>query len=188
MVQFSYTDRMENQSNAPHIDVKAFAKAHTHLAGQTPLSQFERLLQDCVGDVTGEVVWSIQGSMPPNVTGTPSAWLHLTATAHVPLTCQRCLGKVDLPLSVDRDFRFVADEATALAEDDDSQEDLLVLSRDFDVQALMEDELLMAMPIVPMHEACESEYVQTSNDLGAHVLEERPHPFAALAGFKIRKD
>lgn len=179
---------MENQSNAPHIDVKAFAKAQTHLAGQTPLGQFERLSQDCVGDVTGDVMWSIHGSMQSTSTGTQSAWLHLTATAHVPLICQRCLGQVDLPLHVDQDFRFVSDEATALAEDDDSDEDLLVLSRDFDVLALVEDELLMAMPIVPMHEACESEHAPTSKDADVDVLEEKPHPFAALAGLKIRKD
>lgn len=179
---------MENQSNTPHIDVKAFAKAQTHLAGQTPLSQFERLSRDCVGNVTGDVMWSIQGSIQPAAIGPPSAWVHVTATASVPLICQRCLGKVDLALSVDQDFRFVADEAIALAEDDDSDEDLLVLSRDFDVLALIEDELLMAMPIVPMHEACESEHAPTSDASTADVLEEKPHPFAALRGLKIRKD
>jgi uncharacterized protein len=179
---------MENQSNAPHIDVKAFAKAQTHLTGQTPLSQFERLSQDCVGDVRGEVVWSVQGSMQPASAGTESVWLHVSATASVPLICQRCLSKVDLALNVDQDFRFVADEATALAEDDESDEDLLVLSRDFDVLALIEDELLMAMPIVPMHETCESEHAPTSDGSASDVLEEKPHPFAVLRGLKIRED
>ena len=31
------------------------------------------------------------------------------------MTCQRCLTTVELPLQVDRWFRFVADEATAEA-------------------------------------------------------------------------
>jgi uncharacterized protein len=37
-------------------------------------------------------------------------------------------------LRSDRWFRFVADEATAEAEDEESEEDLLVVSRDFDLQ------------------------------------------------------
>lgn len=31
---------------------------------------------------------------------------------------------------------------------------MLVLSREFDLHALIEDELLMALPMVPMHEHC----------------------------------
>ena len=178
---------MENQLNAPQIDVKAFAKAQTHLSGQTPLAQFERISQDCVGEVTGDVVWSIQGSMKTSASGADAAWLHLDATAHVPLTCQRCLGAVSLALRLDQDFRFVADEATALAQDDESQEDVLVLSRDFDVLALVEDELLMARPIVPMHEACTSERAPTSRGEEVDVSAEKPNPFAALASLKISK-
>jgi len=52
-------------------------------------------------------------------------------------------------LLVDRDFRFVPDEATAMAEDDEAEEDLLVLSGEFDLLALVEDELLMDLPLVP---------------------------------------
>lgn len=178
---------MENQLNSPQIDVKAFAKAQTHLSGKTPLAQFERISQDCVGEVTGDVVWSIQGSMKTSAAGADAAWLHLDATAHVPLTCQRCLGAVNLALRLDQDFRFVADEATALAQDDESQEDVLVLSRDFDVLALLEDELLMAMPIVPMHEACTSERAPTSVGEEVDVSAEKPNPFAALASLKISK-
>jgi uncharacterized protein len=187
MAQFSYTDRMDHQLNAPTIDVKAFGKAQIFLSGHTPLAQFERISQDCVGEVTGDVVWSIQGSTQTSASGSDAAWLHLEATAHVPLTCQRCLGSVSLALRLNQDFRFVADEATALAQDEESQEDVLVLSRDFDVLALVEDELLMALPIVPMHEACTHERALTSEDEGDDFSDEKPHPFAALASLKINK-
>ena len=80
--------------------------------------------------------------------------LHLDAEATVPLVCQRCLSPVETPLTVDRWFRFVADEATAEAEDEDSEEDLLVVSRDFDLHALIEDELLMDIPVTPVHDVC----------------------------------
>ncbi len=187
-MQFSYTDPMQNPSNATHIDVKPFAKAQTRLAGAVPLREFVRLSEDCVGDATGDVVWAAEGAMQPDSAGKDAAWLHLTATAQVTSICQRCLTKVDLPLRVQRDFRFVSDEATALAQDDESEEDLLVMSRDFDVLALVEDELLMAMPIVPMHEVCESKHLQTFEDPTDLPNESAPHPFAALAALKMRKD
>jgi uncharacterized protein len=62
------------------------------------------------------------------------------------MECQRCLTPVDVPLDVERSFRFVADEATAEALDDECDEDLLALSREFDLRELIEDELLMACP------------------------------------------
>lgn len=179
---------MDKHLPSPRIDVKAFAKAQSQSSEHTPLWRFERLLQDCAQGATGEVAWSVQGSMRPSSSGVPSAWLHLNASATVPVTCQRCLGVVELSLRVDQDFRFVADEATALAEDDDSTEDLLVLSHDFDLLELVEDELLMALPIVPMHETCESEHVQTFRGAAEKGEDDKPHPFAALAVLRTRKD
>ncbi|MFC3217232.1 hypothetical protein [Comamonas sp. JC664] len=46
------------------------------------------------------------------------------------------------------------DEATAAALDDESEEDVLVLAPQIDALELIEDELLMALPMVPMHEVC----------------------------------
>lgn len=179
---------MDKHPLSPRIDVKPFAKAQMRLADPTPLGQFKRLSQDCAGEARGEVAWSVQGSMRPSASGGQSAWLHLTASAVVPLTCQRCLGGVDVRLHVDQEFRFVADEATALAEDDASAEDLLVLSHDLDVLELVEDELLMALPIVPMHDFCESQHTPTSLGEDAVAEDDKPHPFAALAALRIRKD
>ena len=78
--------------------------------------------------------------------------MHLQVQATFPMQCQRCMGPVDVPLQVDQWFRFVADEATAEALDDEVEEDLLAISREFDLHELIEDELLMALPVVPRHE------------------------------------
>jgi uncharacterized protein len=59
-----------------------------------------------------------------------------------------------VPLAVDRSFRFVADEDMAAAQDELAEEDVLALSRSFDLVELVEDELLMEMPLAPMHEVC----------------------------------
>jgi uncharacterized protein len=178
---------MKNEFKLRHLDVKAFAKGQMHIEGETPLVELARLHADCVGEVTGEVSWAAQGALAAGQDGKDAVWLHLEASAQVSLTCQRCLNPVLTHLDIAQDFRFVADEATALAEDDESQEDLLVLSQDFDLLGLIEDELLMALPLVPMHEACLSEHAPTSDEDGASVVDPKPNPFAVLATLKTRK-
>jgi uncharacterized protein len=111
-------------------------------------------------------------------------WLHLTASTTLPLICQRCLTPVETPLEVDQWYRFVGTEEIAMAEDDDCEEDLLVMEPQFDLLAVLEDELLMALPVVPMHEQCPTALpVQPAGpDLGQ--AGEKPNPFAALAQLK----
>lgn len=106
----------------------------------------------------------------------------------VPLTCQRCLGAVLTPLRVDQWYRFVATEDIAMAEDDQSEEDLLVMEPQFDLLALLEDELLMALPPVPMHDSCPIVPTPlTGNTGGLGESAGRPNPFAALAQLNKNK-
>jgi hypothetical protein len=56
--------------------------------------------------------------------------------------------------------------------------------RDFDALALVEDELIMALPFVPRHEICPEAVVMAVSDPEVDAAQERPHPFAALAGLK----
>jgi uncharacterized protein len=102
----------------------------------------------------------------------------------LPLICQRCLGPVDVPLVIERAFRFVETEAQAEQEDDASPEDLLVLSRDFDLAALMEDEVLMELPVVPRHEVCPVPVKLAVADANFDESAPKPNPFAVLAGLK----
>jgi uncharacterized protein len=169
------------------LRVKAFAQANASLEGSVPVKHFERLYADCVGEVGAPVQWAAQGDTQKKAGASDEIWLHLQAQAQAPLICQRCLKPVLVELLVDRDFRFVPDEATAMAEDDEAEEDLLVLSSEFDLLALVEDELLMDLPLVPMHEACESEYVPTSGDLDTSGVAEKPNPFAVLAALKTKE-
>jgi uncharacterized protein len=178
---------MKHEFNPASLDVVAFAKSAQSLSGQAALREFERLAEDASDVTQGDVRWSLQGQVRPGPGGVNADWLTLTAQASVPMTCQRCLKPVLLPLDVQRDFRFVADEQTAWAQDEEAQEDLLVSCHDLDALALVEDELIMAMPLVPMHEACEGEWAQTSEEK-SEVVAEKPNPFAVLANLRIRKD
>lgn len=169
------------------LRIKAFAQAGAALEGSTPLPHFARLLADCVGEVSAAVDWKARGTIQKKAGASDEVWLYLQAQAQVPLICQRCLQPVQTPLRVDRSFRFVPNEAAAMAEDDDAEEDLLVLSNAFDLLALVEDELIMDLPLVPMHESCQSEHVPTSVDLVNAQLVEKPNPFGVLAALKTEK-
>jgi uncharacterized protein len=70
-------------------------------------------------------------------------------------------------------------------------------SRQFDLVDLIEEELLLALPIVPSHEVCPAVHDSlvsgasgpagyTSDDAGEDEppVDEKPHPFAALASLK----
>jgi Predicted metal-binding, possibly nucleic acid-binding protein len=95
---------------------------------------------------------------------------------------------VETAVTVDRSFRFVSDEEMAAAQDEQSEEDVLVLSRSFDLVELVEDELLMEMPLAPRHEVCPEPVKLTVADEAFDTASaERENPFALLAKLKIGK-
>lgn len=184
--RFSYTATMKKDSFAIPLDVRAFAQAAGTRSAQDTLQKYERLMEESKGQGGDSAVnWSAQGKMRA-VPGEPSEiWLHLQADAQVPVTCQRCLQPVEIPLVVDRAFRFVADEATAALLDEEAEEEVLALDADFDLAVLIEDELLMEMPLVPRHEVCPTEVkLEAVDDDFDAALADKPKPFAALAKLK----
>lgn len=174
---------MTKEHFADKLDVKAFAQAGGHLSGHDTLLRYRRLAEEAHGlhpDL--RVDWSADGDLRSAHGAGTQVWLRLKVGATFPMACQRCLQSVDVPLEVDREFRFVADEAQAEALDGDSDEDVLALSREFDLRALIEDELLMALPLVPRHERCPRpvKHASSAEDFEA-ANADKPNPFAALA-------
>jgi uncharacterized protein len=174
--------------NPARLDVRAFAKAGQVLEGPSEIALFERLQAELMSeeDTPLLVDWQLHGEFRSDARGESVPWLHLEAKAEVPLPCQRCLRPVSISLDVDRWFRFVADEVAAEAEDEDSEEDVLALEPRPDVLALLEDELLMALPLVPMHGECPVAVQMQSGELGVDdvAVEPRENPFAQLARLK----
>jgi uncharacterized protein len=171
------------------LDVKAFAEEAGQLAGEDTLGNHSRLMAETAGRGAETVLtWSASGELRNPHHLHPEIWLRLRAGTVLPLTCQRCLGPVDVTVEVERPFRFVEDEAVAMAQDDGSEEDLLALSRSFDLVELVEDELLMDMPVAPRHEVCPVSVKLAVADPG---FEEpaavRENPFALLQRLKPGK-
>jgi uncharacterized protein len=180
---------MSREFTPGRLDVGRFAEAAGTLSGAEPLQTYPRLSAELAGPpADGRVQWEAVGAEHDGQAGTPLPWLHLTASTTVPLICQRCMTPVDVDLQVDRWFRFVADEDTAAAEDEESEEDVLVASRDFDLHTLIEDELLMEIPVTPRHEHCPEPVKMSATDPDFEAAEAaRPNPFAVLGTLRSDK-
>ncbi len=139
------------------LDVRAFARESASLSGATLLADMPRLAADQTDPLdrpAAEVAWLLTGQTQDLRGGAHQTWLHVQAQARLGMVCQRCLGGMTQALTVDRPFRFVSTEQAADAEDDQSEEDLLVASAAFDAMTLIEDELILALPLVPRHDDC----------------------------------
>jgi uncharacterized protein len=179
---------MERVFTARRLDVKSFAEDSAKLSGNEPVGTHPRLMAETEGrGADTPVAWSATGELRNRGHVHPEVWLHLSAGTTLSLVCQRCLMPVEVPVETERSFRFVPDEEMAAAQDEQSEEDVLALSRSFDLVELIEDELLMEMPLAPRHETCPPVRVAVSDDDFTAAAPERENPFAALGKLKTGK-
>lgn len=170
------------------LDVAALAEQGASLHGSWPLSSLKRLAAsahaEALPKASDEVTWSARGERRARVGAPAEIWLHLQASACVELECQRCLAPVAAALQVDQPLRFVPGEDQAAALDAESEYDVLALSRWVDLRELVEDELLLALPLVPRHEVCPQPLPLGSEAVLPEGEAERPNPFAVLQELK----
>ena len=127
------------------IDSLSFAREGKALQGELPVSGLERL-HDALAEIAGSVVFRLAGRMSRQ----DKPQLVLEVTGQVPVICQRCLGRLDSPLSIDSVLELIADEVD-LSQDEleDDTRDFLVAQKELDVVALVEDEIILALPPAP---------------------------------------
>ncbi|MBT0571370.1 DUF177 domain-containing protein [Curvibacter sp. CHRR-16] len=177
---------MKHEYSVQSLNIVQFAKQEGQLQATVPLADMPRLLRETLPtDQSVAVYIQARGWMQADASGAQEPWLHLQSTATLRQTCQRCLQPVDMAMQVDRQFRFVATEELAEIEDEESEEDVLVISQTFSVQELAEDEFLMDMPAIPMHAVCPQPVRMAVQDKDFDQGEsEKPNPFAVLQQFK----
>ncbi len=164
------------------LDVRAFAEAGATLEGEVDQARLPRLQEGLLATdlAPPPVRWRAAGEQRTVAGGAPENWLALQATTRVTLTCQRCLQPLAEALEIDRRFRFVEGEDEAARLDEELEDDVLAAGRSFDLLELLEDELILALPLVPRHEDCPQPLPQA-----AQAPEEpKPNPFAALAALR----
>ena len=177
---------MKNNLDLKELDILKFAKNAASLSGQSSIQTFPRLLEEDVREKPTQLVrWSLKGEEIKSQDGATQIWLHLSANTQIALNCQRCLAASEFDLEVTRSFRFVENEQIALSQDDENEEDLLVIDKKFNSLDLIEDELIMSLPIIPRHSSCHNLYLTELVAENAQSTDfERPNPFAVLQKLK----
>jgi uncharacterized protein len=186
------------------LDIYEFAQSGRQAAGAVRVPQLPRMLNEVPADAPDRdtvFTWQAEGSTQPELQDdgaeAPQPYLRLAVHGSVWIECQRCLSPYSQHLDVDATYRIVdtEEEADEFPLDDDEVE-VIVGSRQFDLVDLIEEELLLALPLVPKHEKCPE--VHESLVSGAEGTEgadgdqegeagdepDRPNPFAALEKLK----
>jgi len=171
-----------------HLDIEPLAQSGGTIGGHDLLSNYKRLMaesKDVAPDAV--LVWQAQGELRVDLSAGAQSWLRLTVQTRLPLTCQRCLNRVDVVVKVDQHFRFVENEQTAQEQDEICEEEVLAISHDLNLAELIEDEVLLALPLIPRHEICPVPVKLAAVDAGFRdAPTEKPNPFAVLD--KLRTD
>lgn len=116
--------------------------------------------------------------------------LHLSfkLQGEVWLTCQRCLQPVAIDLTDDYDIALLNDDSQIRLIDEEQDHLLLdeviptqALEPMLPLQKLVEDEILLKIPMAPKHDDCEMAVTQVGE---IPEEEEKENPFAALAALK----
>ena len=157
------------------IDTRTFAQQGEMLSGEFPLATMTRLRDILASDV-GVVRFQLVGKLDPN----RQALIECIISGELQLTCQRCLTPFAFHLKLKSRFVPVRDESELPAiEEEGAEVDYLVADPHTDVRALVEEEILLALPIAPMHrlEACLARAAEEK-------LGDKENPFAALAALK----
>ncbi len=162
--------------NSPRLkrisDAFVFAREGRVLKGTLAVSDLERL-HDLLVEVTGEVTYHLQGLKGKH----GELMLQLEVSGLIPLACQRCLGAIPFEIDVNSLLELIPEGADMSQDElEDDTRDFLPVASELVVAELVEDEILLALPVAPRHEKC--------GFPGAADAGERINPFATLAGLK----
>ena len=159
----------------PMVDVFAHARTRGLLEGHIDLARMQRLVP-LLASSAGEIGWRLSGTI--DARGRPAAALSLRGA--IVVTCDRCGLKLELPIEFESRFWFAASEAELNAQPIEvGDSEPLLGSRHFSVAQLIEDELILAVPISPRHLHCRAAQ-EPALDSGRH------RPLAPLVALRSR--
>ncbi|NCT68450.1 MAG: hypothetical protein GXC76_12545 [Rhodanobacteraceae bacterium] len=157
------------------VDVARQVQARRTFQGSLPLATMHRLRGSLASDA-GEARYVLEfGKDSLGI-----SWLDLKVEAGLPLVCQRTLETFVHPVSIDQRMGLIADESGEAALPP-GYEPLLVPEGELGLADVIEDELILALPVVPLKPGAPLEWKDPSDD----VSEVEPtSPFAVLGTLK----
>lgn len=167
-----------------HIDPLRMAETRRLLQGRIALDEMTRL-SDSLKDSDGDVEVSLEFG----IDNEGYRYMHGHLKTEVALVCQRCLET--MRYAIDNEFALAMVQSVSEAESLPSHyEPLQIDDQPLFLRDVIEDELLLALPIVARHaqqecsvklDEAEAPAADEQKDTGG---EEKANPFSVLAGLK----
>ena len=155
------------------IDPWAYARSRRSCEGSLPLAATHTLKQWAKPEETlyGELAGKLDEHGQTHVYGRVNVLLNMQ--------CQRCLQAMEM--TVDRDFDYVIIRDQKLEDRVEGPVETLICAEDeLDVAWFLEEEVLLAMPMIAKHDDCTPPLDDVVISREEEPEEDRQHPFAAL--------
>lgn len=161
------------------INSTEFARNGESLKGSVAVANLGRL-QDLLFSSSGMLEYTLTGKRGEN----DQLFLVCAVKGTLQLRCQRCLGALAYPVDLDSELELIEGEQVLPAlVNEDELTDAIKVDPNMDVLALVEDEVLLGLPMAPTHAsgACKAggNFGQAETD--------KQNVFSALAALKKRK-
>jgi uncharacterized protein len=165
------------------IEPRKFARAGASASesfGAETLQRLAELLFDSPGDSRQQgstIEYRVTGFMTPN----DQPALRIEVGGEIGLRCQRCMERLSFPLALRREIVLVAgtDEFNQPADEEEFVDTIPAMDR-VDLRELVEEEVLLALPMAPRHPAGEC-HLRPVGEVGP---QGSTSPFASLARLK----
>lgn len=168
------------------LNLKDFAQRGRELRGSVAVAALPRLGASLHAEAAAlaelRVRWELQGTVRDEASGQAQPLVRLRVQGELPMLCQRCLQTSWHPVDDTVVLRLVDQEPELDAEELESDEEAFCARHPVDLAELVEDQLILALPLVPMHESCPQALPVKAQ---AVQVEDVPaSPFAVLAGLR----
>jgi uncharacterized protein len=158
------------------IDSLEFARSGGEMRGEVQVAELGRLA-DSLYDHSGNLRYALVGQTD----GHQRPRLRLAVNGTISLKCQRCLGNLPYQVAMDSSLLVLGETADSATSVEIDELDAVAADSAMDVWSLVEDEVLLALPIAPRHPEGEClAGIGLGRDRAAS-------PFAALAGLKQKQ-
>ncbi|KHO66346.1 YceD family protein [Pseudomonas flexibilis] len=169
---------MLNGPIPPHVDPRKLADRGAVLEGEIPLASLPRLAEQMV-DHAGTVRAKLSFERDER----RAVVIHGEFSVEAKMVCQRCLDVATLPIHGEYHYAVIPEGSKQVVP---KGYDALEVGEDpLDLLTLVEDELLLALPIVPVHDSSVCQQPAGQDDPQPSEDEvSRPNPFSVLAQLK----
>ncbi|SFW31635.1 YceD family protein [Luteibacter sp. UNCMF366Tsu5.1] len=160
------------------VDAWREVRARRSFQGQLPVSAFSRL-GEVIASTEGDVTYALDfGRDEFGI-----AYVAVRAKADLTLICQRSLEPFQMPVEVDARLGLIVEESEEASLPPGYEALLVEQDGKLDPVATIEDELLLALPLVPVNPDYElPDDVKGSDEEDTASQEKSENPFAALRG------